>query len=381
MSGTRRVAIVYKDMPHYRVAFFNGLRERLAVSGVELDLIYGQPSGQSIEKRDSRDLEWGRFVRSKTFKLGGTTFYWQPVLKYLRGADLVIVEQASRLLVNHVLLLENLLGVRKVALWGHGRNFQSARPGGLRERFKRAYSRSAHWWFAYNETSAQIVIATGFPASRTSVVQNAIDTGVLLEQVASVRQTDVDALRARLGLEGSQVCLFLGSMYAERRLPFLIEAAERVRSRVPGFELVLVGSGPDGRIAEEAAQDHPWIHHVGAVFGDELACYLASARVLLMPGVVGLGILDSFAAGVPMVTTLLPQHGPEIEYLIDGENGVMVSDAASASAYADAVADLLLDPERYARLVEGCKRSAREYSIEVMVDRFAQGVMKALEAE
>ena len=42
----------------------------------------------------------------------------------------------------------------------------------------------------------------------------------------------------------------------------------------------------------------------------------------LLPGAVGLGVLDSFAFDVPLVTVDLPYHGPEIDYVRDGENGV-----------------------------------------------------------
>lgn len=375
----KRVVIVYKDLPQYRVPFFEALRKKLDGLGVDLDLVYGQPVGDSAKKEDSRELPWATFVRSQTMTIGLTTFYWQPVMKHVRGSDLVIVEQATRLLVNHALLLQNLLGVRRVALWGHGRNFQAPRPGRLRERFKRLYSRNAHWWFAYNETSAAAVRLTGYPSSRISVVQNAIDTQRLQELVERVTEADREELRVRLGIEGRDVCLFVGGMYAERRLPFLVEAATEVRATSPEFELVLVGSGPERAVAEAAAREHGWVHYCGPLFDEELATPFSMARLLLMPGIVGLGVLDSFAAGVPMVTMALPNHGPEIEYLWDGVNAVIVEDGASPAQFAGTIADLLGDRERYDRLVEGCRASAAKYSVEEMVDRFTEGVMRALE--
>jgi L-malate glycosyltransferase len=39
---------------------------------------------------------------------------------------------------------------------------------------------------------------------------------------------------------------------------------------------------------------------------------------MLMPGLVGLAVLDAFADGIPRVTTVIEYHSPEIEYLVPG---------------------------------------------------------------
>ena len=103
-------------------------------------------------------------------------------------------------------------------------------------------------------------------------------------------------------------------------------------------------------------------------------------RVLLMPGLVGLVVLNSFAYGLPMVTTDLPYHSPEIDYLIDGENGVMVKQADDPDAYADAAIRVLLDQDFRDKLKAGGTAALETYSIEAMAERFADGVTKALAA-
>jgi len=372
------VVIVYKDLPHYRVRFFELLRDSLAAEGVTLALVYGQAVGASLAKRDTQELNWADHIKSRTLTLGGKTLYWQPVLSYVRGADLIIVEQASRLLVNYVLLILNVLGVTRLCFWGHGRNFQSGSPGGIAEAFKRFYSRHIHWWFAYNETSAAVVRELGFPAERITLVQNAIDTSALREQVHGTVATDIASLRRNHGLRGRNVCLYVGGMYPEKRIPFLVESAAIIRRSVPDFELVMIGAGPDQSIAERADVQYPWLHYVGPVFGQDLATYFAASKLVLMPGLVGLGVLDSFAAGVPMVTTDVPYHSPEIEYLSDGVNGIVVRDFESVEKYAAEVVALLGDDLRRKRLVSACEESARLYTVETMVERFSAGVMSAI---
>ncbi len=76
-------------------------------------------------------------------------------------------------LINYVLLTYQLLGVKKLAFWGHGKNLQARGERRISEFVKRLVSRRVHWWFAYNNLSAEIVKKTGFPEDRITVAQNA----------------------------------------------------------------------------------------------------------------------------------------------------------------------------------------------------------------
>ena len=114
-----------------------------------------------------------------------------------------------------------------------------------------------------------------------------------------------------------------------------------MREAVPDFHLLIIGGGPDAGIAEAAAAELPWVHYVGPKLGAEKTALASLGRVFLMPGLVGLGVLDSFAYGTPMVTTDVPYHSPEIDYLRHGENGLIVAD--DVRTYAEAVTELLTD--------------------------------------
>jgi len=72
-------------------------------------------------------------------------------------------------------------------------------------------------------------------------------------------------------------------------------------------------------------------------------------------------------------------HGPEVEYLVNGYNGVIVSSAESVEAYTAAVLHVVRDRSKLRRLADGCRSSAQKYTVEEMVERFAPGVCSALE--
>lgn len=379
-GAMRRVAIVQRYVAQYQVPFFERLRPLLRQSGIDLALFYGEPDGDYASRGDAGSIPWGTLIRNRRISLARRDLYWQPCVGEALKADLVIVEQASKLLANYVLLAAQMAGARRLAFWGHGRSHTATPASRIGEAVKAAASRRVHWWFAYNDLSARYVRELGFPAERITPVQNAIDTHALALAGAAVTGSEIADLRSGLGLKGSNVCLYAGAMYREKRLPFLIAACELVRRQVPDFEMLFIGSGPDRPVVEEAVSRNGWMRYLGPLFDSSRLPPFRLAKLALMPGGVGLGILDAFALETPLITTAVPYHGPEIDYLEDGRNGVVVQESESPAAYAGKVATLLADSGTLGRLQAGCRRSARSHSVENMTDLFARGVVAALEA-
>lgn len=370
----RRVAIVQRVLPAYRVPFMRALHSRLADSGNEMHLFYGQEQPGTVPRSADLVASWSHRITNRYAGREGREVVWQQCLRELQTFDLVVVEQANRLLLNYVLLAERRLrGNPRIAFWGHGKNFQAAPGHELRQRFKAILARSADWWFAYTEASKAIVEASRVPPSRITVVNNAVADDGFGEAVASVSLAAADSLRRELGIEPSaRVALYCGGMHEGKELRFVVEACREVRRRLPLFHLVLIGDGPDLDLVQAEARREPWIHPVGAMFGVERAPIFAISEIMMMPAYVGLAIIDSFLARRPMFTTDSPTHGPESCYLEPGVNGVVAP--FDVRAYADAVCEHLVDPARLDQLRRGCERAAARYTLEKMVENFARGV-------
>lgn len=375
-----QVTFVARYVPQYREAFLHGVRDRLAEAGVAFRLIHGQPTPREAAKGDAVSLVWAERVDSHILPILGRELYWQPVLRRVWHDDLVVVEQGSKLLANYPLTLAQPWGGPPLAFWGHGRHFAAHEVTGVGEAAKAALARRAHWWFAYTERSARVVTALGYPPARITVVQNAVDTRALRAWRADVTGQELTRLRGDLGIGEGPVGVYCGALYREKRLGFLVEACDRVRRALPSFELVVVGGGEDAGLVRAAAAARPWLHYVGPRFGREKVAHLALGDLFLMPGLVGLAILDAFALGLPIVTTAVDYHSHEIEYLEDGRNGRVVAEADAPAAYADAIVTLLRDRKALDRLQIGCRKSAAEVTVEHMVERFCDGVVSALGA-
>lgn len=375
-----RVVITQHRLLHYRQAFFDRLRAAAAGRGIDVRLVVGQPSATEALKQDTGHLPWADLMRNRTLRVRGVDLIWQPFPSGLLDADLVVLIQENRVLSNYPWLLRwRVRPGQKVAFWGHGRNLQSDAPQGLRERWKRWFVNRVDWWFAYTQSTRSLLQADGFPAERISVLDNAIDNEQFMRDLAGVTPQQIEACMARIDASAdAPVGLYCGSLYPDKRLDLMVAAADLVQERLPGFRLVVIGDGPSRTMVTEAAATRPWLHWVGVQRGVEKAVWFRIAQVYLSPGAVGLHVLDAFCAGVPMITTQGARHGPEVSYLVSGENGYVV--AADAGAYAEVVLRLLGDPAELARVRAASARDAARYTLDNMVQRFIEGIEGCLAA-
>jgi glycosyltransferase involved in cell wall biosynthesis len=368
------VILVERRLTHYRVPLFERMRQLLTARQIGFELLVGTGTPEEAAKRDDGHVPWAKAVPTRYFLSG--SLCWQSLGGPLRKADLVVVNHQNKLLYNHWLLWAPRRC--RLGLWGHGRNLQARSSGTAGEQFKQWAMSRADWYFAYTQLTVDTVVQAGFPAARVTNLNNTIDTARLGRERRAISPEDVAVRRRELGLNGAPVGAFVGSLHAAKRLDFLIEACRQIRQRVPGFQCLIIGDGAERAKVERWSAAHNWVHWVGARHGREKALYLACAAVILNPGMVGLGIMDSFVCGVPLITTDCGIHSPEIAYLRPGENGVMTRD--NVADFATRTAELLDDPAARERMGRACLASAGEYSLEGMASRFVEGMVQALQA-
>lgn len=372
----KSVVIVQSRLTRYREPLFDALRRRCRERDIELHLIHGGSRADAQDRQDEGQLPWARRVDTLPPTFAGRDLAWLSLPADLTGADLLIIPQESRILSNYPLLLGRLWSRRKIAYWGHGANFQSGAPHGWRERWKRMLLGRVDWWFAYTNRTREVLRDAGFPETRITVLNNAIDNATFEADLGAITADELAALRKKVGAgDTAPVGLFCGSLYAEKRLDFLVAAAMAIRTDLPDFQLVVIGDGPARDELMDRIADKPWIHALGALHGREKAGWFRLAGVMLSPGLVGLNILDAFCAGLPLFTTHTARHSPEIAYLEDGRNGFMLDD----DAFATAVVTLLGDPERIAAIRCDAAAAAKRYTLDAMVENFAQGIVSCLE--
>jgi L-malate glycosyltransferase len=370
-----KVLIIQAEVKHYRIPFFTGLYAALQRDDIELKVAYSNDDPQQPTRKGLVNLpsSVGYNVKGRWFF---KRFLYQPLWKEIFSADLVITGSEVKFLVNPLLLLMSALKLKRVAFWGLGPNRHPTRSA-FAEWAKRPFFTSVDWWFAYTESIAEYLHKEGMPRERITTVQNATDSVELRRLIDDISTDEVRAARAALtGSIESKIGLYCGNLAEIKAIPMLIETARRVKQKCPEFHLLVIGNGPERQWLENAIAGEPWIHYLGSKFGRESALYYKTADVFVLAGTVGLAVVDSFAAGLPLLVTDLTTHPPEIDYVVDGENGRIAPH--DAEAFATSIVETLSDPGAMERLHRGARESSLRYTMEAMIDNYSTGIKKCL---
>jgi len=367
-----KVLFVQRAIPNYRLPFFVCLRERLKALRIDFYVTSGESLPEDYLRDSVEHYPW--IIKHKNHYLYERVHIHS--IQRLQSYDLVIVMQENSHLVNYFLLLRRYtLGRPLVAFFGHGKNL-NIQGKIVREYFKRKVSLLPDWWFAYTALAERAVVNNGYPKDSITVVNNAIDDKEIKQECARQTEEEKIVLRGKLGInKNSRVALFCGRLM-DNKVSFLIEALEAIREKVDTFEAIIIGAGALEERIRLISSQHHWLHYEGAVYGSDRAKYFCVSDVFLMPGGVGLAILDAFAAQLPIITTDCGLHGPEIDYLADGVNGFMTSN--SINPFVEQISELLGNEWMLTEMKVNAKRSSEEYSIEKMADNFVKGIRQVL---
>ena len=371
-----KVLIVQARMPSFRVPFFTKLHEALCKDGADLKVAYSRPNRSHALRQDDAELpaEFGYKVNANWL---GERFVYQPLWREIMQADLTIVGPENKYLNNLWLLPLSAIRLKAVAFWGLGPHMHPDRRSVTSEWFKERSAATVDWWFAYTESVATNLRKHGVPEERITVVQNATDTVELRRLLNDIsEQETAEGRRTVTGNAESKIGFYCGRLDSAKALPFLIESARIVRRRCPKFHLVIVGNGPDRDWLEQIASAEPWIHYLGSKWGRDSALLYKMADIFLLAGTAGLAIVDSFAAGLPLIATELPNHPPEISYLRHRENGMITGH--DPNKYADGIAEVFESPDLLAKLRQGAGIAGARYTIEAMVENFRLGINRCL---
>ena len=260
----------------------------------------------------------------------------------------------------HVLIAAGIGSAFKpVLFWGHGLG---------RSRMGQALRRICLLW-------GKGVIVYGDAGRRQCT-----DAGVSADRVFVARNTQVVPGYADSSNEEKKYFLFVGRLHKRKRLDVLLKAyADYVGSvTAPRQDLKIVGSGAISESLMKLAQELGVASHVCFVPGttdpEELAKIFRHAIAYVSPGHVGLGVLHSFAFGVPVVTFCLDTHAPEFENVVHDVNGLVLS--GSQSALADSLLELAEDRRMSMRLG---KEAFKTYTEKAHPDQMVATFVEALQ--
>jgi glycosyltransferase involved in cell wall biosynthesis len=372
------VLVVQQLLKNFRLPLHDGVYQQLDRQGIVYRLVFSAPAGTEISKGDcltAAPAPWYQLIRLRSFG----PLVWQQPPRW-RQARVIVVEQANKHLFNWWLLLNlTLLPARcwpggqkpRLVFWGHGFNHQA--PTGFGEWLKRQLLRYPAHWLSYTQTVSQYLQQQGVAAERITTLNNSLDNQQFGQQVRTLRQQLRAAVPTQLTPAQparSLVLLFCGALYQDKQLPLLLQVCADAVAIGAVAKLIVLGDGPLRSLLTTTPP--AWLDYRGACFAEDKVQAFAEADLVLNPGLVGLAILDAFAAGLPFITTDFAGHSPEISYLQHQINGLQLP--MQAQALVTALQTLQQEPAKLATLADGALKSAELYSMAAMVTHFSRGV-------
>ena len=339
-----RVLIVQNELPAYRVPLYR----RLGMDCALTILHSGRPSGagagvfteivapclrlgsMAIQPRALKEAVWGRF-------------------------DTVIAMFDPHWPVN--VLLPLLPRSSRLLLWGH----------------RYSHRRAVNWF-----RDRLLAMADGSIMYSREDFPDLKRRGVDMTKVYVADNTvQIDNATDCSGAPKSSFT-FVGRLQPRKGVPELIAAFARFVAPIRSdLGIDIVGDGPEMGRCVQAAKEHGALERVrfhGAIAADDrLLPIFARSLAYVSPGPVGLGVLHSFAYGVPVITRRGVRHGPEFTNLLDGRNSIIYEEVGELGGVLARLARdeslarklgreafLLYDQERRMdRMVDGFRRAIR----------------------
>jgi glycosyltransferase involved in cell wall biosynthesis len=159
--------------------------------------------------------------------------------------------------------------------------------------------------------------------------------------------------------------LYTGRLADTKRVGVLLEAAKILSDRDVGFQLSIVGDGPEmGQLRQsvELLGMSDAVRFVGAVPLDNVLPWYEWAHCLVLPSLHSEGWPKSIAEGMCHgLLCLAVDHG-QVSSMLSGR-GVLLQ-AGTAEEIADSLEALAREPDRYRTITRDASEWARQYSLD-----------------
>ncbi|MGZ4203551.1 MAG: glycosyltransferase family 4 protein, partial [Thermoleophilaceae bacterium] len=161
--------------------------------------------------------------------------------------------------------------------------------------------------------------------------------------------------------EGDELrLLFLGRAEERKGLPVLLRAFEALRGADVHARLTIAGAGREE--VEPYLMDEDGIEILGGVSEEEKWRLLHDADVLCAPSLggesFGMVLTEAFAAATPVVASGIPGYQDVVSHGVDG----LLFPRGDATALAETLRDLALDPARRAQMGRAAAEHAQRYA-------------------
>lgn len=381
IEGNKTLFVIQPSVPEYRLSFFEQLSCK---PGFTLKVIASEDSLTASGLKCGRKSTRFDYSTCKSRAFFGGRLVWQSGLcihERLRQGDVVVITGNPRILSNYLLIWRARRKGAGIVWWGHG---WSAGSRGLFAWLRRQIMRIADVVLLYTDAEVDSYVALGFDRKTTCATNNALDQTLAYRFTMEWNAIKLAEFKKQNKIEGQHILLFCGRLTSKADVGFLIRAWDKLVKQWPDALLVVIGDGPEAAKLKSMAKDLNIEAHVrwlGSIYEEALlAPWFLSADLFVYPGAIGLSVLHAMGYGLPVLThSDSKHHMPEFAAIRDGYNSVTF-ERGDMENFVSKVGQVLSSPAfRHALSSNARETISATYSMEGMVKRFTQAVLKASE--
>lgn len=167
---------------------------------------------------------------------------------------------------------------------------------------------------------------------------------------------------------GDVVALWVGRLIPQKNTDWLIAAFHAARERLPHFQAVVVGEGPERQRLQEVL---PWVVFTGVLKGEDLSRAYASADCFVYPTpaeAYGNALSEALASGLPVVAVDQAANRDRLRH----EGNALLVPPGDRHGFAAALIRLVEDADLRARLAQQATAAVADLSWPVVARRYAE---------
>lgn len=372
----KKVLIIQRILPHYRINFFKKLGNKLIDNQISLDIVSGQPRKNEFYNLENQGLSNLTNVKNIYF---GKKFYLSLINFFkFKNYDLIIVEQCNSAILNYLLFL--FFNKKKLAFWGHGKNLNTYKKNYLSNFLRKCLLTQINHFFAYTKMSANIICGMGFNKDNITIVNNSIDLDDFEKLINSIKDSELEVSYYELFKKKRSaedvVGIFCGRLVELKKIPLLLESITLINKLYKNFKMIIIGDGEHKKLVDEFSKKNNWCVSIDSVYERKKALYFSHADIFINTGMTGLAILDAFKAKLPYITMDNKIHSPEIDYLESGVNGFMSKNCKDDLV--KCICELINNKEKITIMKKEAYKSSKKYDSSNMASNFYDGISKLL---
>ncbi len=372
LNGARVVFIIDRVM-HYQLDTIRQLEIRLRQRGIEMHLISGRNSKQesgrtavaekvlpSETKYQLRDCKVGSFV----FRLA---LGYLKRIRQLQPAVVVCSAHPGNLGNWLLLALKNRWNYRLLA-WQCGYEYN---PGRIKRWLLKHFVPRFDLHLAYHGNARRYALENGARDEQVTVIHNTINEGRFV--VTDKTEARRNLLLKHPEIGERRIVLYVGAVLEEKKLERLLETMRQLGRQ--DVVLMIVGDGPHLPLLRSAAEGRNDVIFAGQVI-EGVGIYFDAAEMYVLPGTGGLGINESMAHSLPIISGYA--DGSADDLVVNGENGYRLHEN-TVEELRDRIVRILDNPAMAASM--GAKSRewiTGKFSFQCFLDRVEQSLVREL---